>query len=117
MGGIEDLVQQFDSEEFQRPYITVVYGFYDQREEEWLYIGKAKDAIGRLDDHLNVRNKGSNLLTFLGNEDDGRNQYYDAKEYIRRHVGLKFVEIPDKSRRSRVERRLINKHNPVYNTQ
>jgi excinuclease UvrABC nuclease subunit len=117
MGGIEDLVQQFDSEEFQRPYISVVYGFYDQREEEWLYIGKTKNAISRLDDHLNNRDKGSNLLTFLGNEDDGRNQYYDAKEYIRRHVGLKFVEIPDKSRRSRVERRLINKHNPVYNTQ
>lgn len=116
MGEIEDLVQQFDSEEFQRSYTSAVYGFYDQREEEWLYIGKAKDTISRLDGHLNTRNRGSNLLAFLGDDDD-RNQYDDAKSYIRRHVGLKSVEISDKSRRSRVERKLINKHNPVYNTQ
>ena len=115
MSDIDTLTEKFEETEFTRPYFSIFYGFYDERADEWLYVGQAKYGISRLDNHLNSR-RGSDLLGNV-DRDDQRDVYVDAKEYIKRDVKVKYVEIPDNSKRDRVERRIIQSLRPKYNKQ
>lgn len=115
MSNVSQLVEKFEEAELGQLYLSIVYAFYDGRTDEWLYVGQAKDGISRLDDHLNSH-RGSDLLGNV-DRDDQRDVYADAKEYMRRHVKVKYVEVPDNSERNRVEKQLIRSLAPRYNKQ
>lgn len=92
---------------------SAVYGIYDGRSGECLYIGGAKWLISRLNDHYNTRS-GSQIKAFVEEDDEID---IDARTVWKR-TEIKYVSGIEggQAGRKRVESALIRELNPRYNT-
>lgn len=111
---VQDHVEEFQQSEPESHVRSVVYGIYDSRSGECLYIGEAKWLISRLNDHYNTRS-GSQIKAFV--EDDAEIGI-DATNVWKR-TEIKYVSGIEEGKkgRKRVESALIREENPRYNTQ
>lgn len=92
---------------------SVVYGIYDRRTGEPLYVGEAKWLISRLNDHYNTRS-GSQIKAFVEDDEEidiDANTVWDrtAIKYVAGIAG-------GASGRRTVESMLIDQLDPRYNS-
>lgn len=106
----DELVQRFMDKDPMPHERGVVYGIFDDRTGECLYVGEAKWLISRLNDHYNTRT-GSQIKAFV--EDDDAIDI-DATNVWER-TAIKYVEGLGDARYE-VEQRLIERLTPRYNT-
>lgn len=110
---VQDWVEAFRAKDTESHVRSAVYGIYDSRSSDCLYIGEAKWLISRLNDHYNTRS-GSQIKAFV-EDDEGID--IDASDVWER-TEIKYVSGIDggKKGRKRVESALIRELEPRYNT-
>ena len=108
------IVTEFKRREPQPHAHSVVYGIYDSRTGECLYVGEAKWLVSRLNDHYNTRS-GSQIKAFVEDDDEID---IDASNVWKR-TAVKYVAGVDggKGGRREVESLLIDQLDPRYNTE
>jgi hypothetical protein len=110
---VQEYVTEFKSKRTEGHVRSAVYGIYDSRTKECLYIGEAKWLVSRLNDHYNTRS-GSQIKAFVeGDETIG----IDASNVWER-TEVKHVSGIEGGQqgRKRVESALIRELEPRYNS-
>lgn len=109
----QDRVREFLDKETEPHVASAVYGIYDRRTGDCLYIGEAKWLVSRLNDHYNTRS-GSQIKAFV--EDDEEIDI-DADNVWER-TEIKYVSGIEGGKKGRtdVESALIDELEPRYNT-
>lgn len=110
---VQDYVQEFKQREPETHIWSAVYGIYDSRSGDCLYIGEAKWLVSRLNDHYNTRS-GSQIKAFV--EDDDEIEINAENVWDRTEINYASGIEGGKKGRKRVESALIRELNPRYNT-
>ncbi|MFD1642580.1 hypothetical protein [Halohasta litorea] len=110
---VRDYVEAFKSKDTEPHIWSAVYGIYDSRSGDCLYIGEAKWLISRLNDHYNTRT-GSQIKAFVESDDEVD---IDASNvWVRTEIKyVSGIEGGQKGRK-RIESTLIQELDPRYNT-
>lgn len=112
------LIREFRLQKGEKTNLPVVYGFYDRKTGELLYVGETNKLIRRVSDHFR-RTKGSQLLALVEDDDQidieqGSEKGRDGNVWER--VKVEYVEIQNRSRRRRIERVLEMELDPRYSS-
>lgn len=112
------LVREFRLQEGEKANLPAVYGLYDRKTGELLYVGQTNKLIRRVSDHFR-RTDGSQLLGLVKRDDEidifqGKEKGRDGNIWER--VKIKYVEVQDRSRRRRIEDVLETELNPRYSS-
>jgi hypothetical protein len=112
------LIREFRLQEGEKTKLPVVYGLYDRKTGELLYVGHTNKLIRRVSDHFR-RTDGSQLLGLV-EEDEEINIYQGSTKgrdgNIWERGKVKYVEIQDKRRRRLIERVLEKELSPRYSS-
>jgi len=98
--------------------LPVVYGLYDRKTGELLYVGHTNKLIRRVSDQFR-RTDGSQLLGLVERDDEidihqGTQKGRDGNVWER--VKVKYIEVQDKSRRRLLESVLESELDPRYSS-
>ncbi|WP_276249178.1 hypothetical protein [Haladaptatus sp. YSMS36] len=112
------LIRKFRLQEGEKVNLPVVYGLYDRKTGELLYVGQTNKLIRRVSDHFR-RTDGSQLLGLVEKDDDidisqGTEKGRDGNIWQR--VKVKYIEVQDKSRRRLIESVLEAELKPRYSS-
>ncbi len=112
------LIREFRLQEGEKTDLPAVYGLYDRKTGELLYVGHTNKLIRRVSDHFR-RTDGSQLLGLVERDDEidiyqGSQKGRDGNVWER--VKVKYVEVQDKSRRRLIEDVLEQELDPRYPT-
>lgn len=109
------LIREFKLKEPEASNQSVVYGIYDRKTGELLYLGETKALIRRISDHFRSRT-GSNLLGLV--EEDDEIDIVGGKDgNIWQRTAVKYVEVSgDRTRRRRIESQLERDLEPRYSS-
>ncbi|WP_188977485.1 GIY-YIG nuclease family protein [Halocalculus aciditolerans] len=110
------LIREFRLQEGEKANLPVVYGLYDRKTGELLYVGQTNKLIRRVSDHFR-RTDGSQLLGLVERDDEiniyqGTEKGRDGNIWDR--VKVKYIEIQDRSRRRKIENVLEAELDPRY---
>ncbi|MFA1610034.1 GIY-YIG nuclease family protein [Halobellus rubicundus] len=109
------LIREFKLQEPSASKRSVVYGIYDRRTGELLYVGETQALIRRISDHFRTRS-GSNLLALV--EDDDEINIEGGREgNIWDRTAIKYVEVTgSRERRRLIEEAIEAELNPRYSS-
>ena len=110
------LIREFRLKEGEKVNLPAVYGLYDRKTGELLYVGQTNKLIRRVSDHFR-RTDGSQLLGLVDDDDEidiyqGTQKGRDGNIWQR--VKVKYIEVQDRSRRRLLESVLEAELDPRY---
>lgn len=109
------LVREFKLQEPSPTKESVVYGIYDRKTGELLYVGQTQALIRRISDHFRTRS-GSNLLALVEN-DDGIGIEGGRDGNIWERTAVKYIEVSGgKGRRRKIEAVIEQELDPRYSS-
>lgn len=107
------LIRKFKLQEPSPTKESVVYGIYDTKTGELLYVGQTSALIRRISDHF--RSRRNTCLLGLVEDDENIDIEGGKTGNIWERTAIKYVEVSgDKARRERIERAIELELNPRY---
>lgn len=107
------LVREFKLQEPSPTKESVVYGIYDQKTGELLYVGQTSALIRRISDYF--RSRRNTCVLGLVEDDEDIDIEGGKNGNIWERTAIKYVEVSgDKSRRERIEDAIETELNPRY---
>lgn len=112
------LIREFRLQEGEKTNLPAVYGLFDRKTGELLYVGQTDKIIRRVSDHFR-RTDGSQLLGLIERDDEidihqGTQKGRDGNIWER--VKVKYIEIQDVNRRRLIETVLETELDPRYSS-
>lgn len=109
------LIREFKLQESSPSKRSVVYGIYNRKTGELLYIGETRALIRRISDHFRTRS-GSNLLALV-EEDDDISIEGGQDGNIWERTMIKYIEVTgSRGRRRLIEEAIESELNPRYSS-
>lgn len=109
------LIRDFKLQEPSPTKESVVYGIYDTKTGELLYVGQTSALIRRISDHF--RSRRDTCILGLVEEDDGIDIEGGRDGNIWERTAIKYVEITgSKARRERIEEAIEAELQPRYSS-
>jgi len=110
------LVREFKLQEPSPAKESVVYGIYDKKTGELLYIGQTSALIRRISDHF--RSRRDTCVLGLVENDENIDTKGGRDGNIWERTAIKYVEVSgDKERRERIEAAMEAELNPRYSSE